>query len=178
MELNIRGKNLSVTPAIKDYIEKKMSKLDKYFKDGDTINSNIIIKTRANKDVIEVTILKGATIIRAEMEDDDLYTAIDLVIDKLEKQIRKNKDKYKSLKAKEKDEDIFEEFDGDSSDALNQELVKRKKLDLSKPMSLEEAILQMEFVDHDFFVYKDSDLKKICVLYKRKDNNYGVIEID
>ena len=53
-----------------------------------------------------------------------------------------------------------------------------KKLDLSKPMSLEEAILQMEFVDHDFFVYKDSDLKKICVLYKRKDNNYGVIEID
>ena len=178
MELNIRGKNLSVTPAIKDYIEKKMSKLDKYFKDGDTINSNIIIKTRANKDVIEVTILKGATIIRAEMEDDDLYTAIDLVIDKLEKQIRKNKDKYKSLKAKEKDEDIFEEFDGDDSDTLNQELVKRKKLDLSKPMSLEEAILQMEFVDHDFFVYKDSDLKKICVLYKRKDNNYGVIEID
>lgn len=178
MELNIRGKNLSVTPAIKDYIEKKMSKLDKYFKDGDTINSNIIIKTRANKDVIEVTILKGANIIRAEMEDDDLYTAIDLVIDKLEKQIRKNKDKYKSLKAKEKDEDIFEEFDGDSSDTLNQELVKRKKLDFSKPMSLEEAILQMEFVDHDFFVYKDSDLKKICVLYKRKDNNYGVIEID
>ena len=178
MELNIRGKNLSVTPAIKDYVEKKMSKLDKYFKDGDTINSNIIIKTRANKDVIEVTILKGATIIRAEMEDDDLYTAIDLVIDKLEKQIRKNKDKYKSLKAKEKDEDIFEEFDGDDSDTLNQELVKRKKLDLSKPMSLEEAILQMEFVDHDFFVYKDSDLKKICVLYKRKDNNYGVIEID
>ena len=178
MKLNIRGKNLSVTPAIKDYVEKKMSKLDKYFKDGDTINSNIIIKTRANKDVIEVTILKGATIIRAEMEDDDLYTAIDLVIDKLEKQIRKNKDKYKSLKAKEKDEDIFEEFDGDDSDTLNQELVKRKKLDLSKPMSLEEAILQMEFVDHDFFVYKDSDLKKICVLYKRKDNNYGVIEID
>ena len=93
MKLNIRGKNLSVTPAIKEYIEKKLNKLDKYFKDGDNTTSNVIIKTRANKDVIEVTILKDSTVIRAEVMDDDLYTAIDLVVEKLERQIRKNKEK-------------------------------------------------------------------------------------
>ena len=79
MKLNIRGKNLSVTPAIKEYIEKKLSKLDKYFQDGDNTTSNVVIKTRGNKDVIEVTILKGKATIRAEVMDDDLYTAIDLI---------------------------------------------------------------------------------------------------
>lgn len=100
MKLNIRGKNLSVTPAIKEYIEKKLSKLDKYFKDGDNTTSNVIIKTRANKDVIEVTILKDSMVIRAEVMDDDLYTAIDLVVEKLERQIRKNKEKYNTIRAK------------------------------------------------------------------------------
>ena len=100
MKLNIRGKNLSVTPAIKEYIEKKLSKLDKYFKDGDNTTSNVIIKTRGNKDVIEVTIIKDATVIRAEVMDNDLYTAIDLVVEKLERQIRKNKEKYNTIRAK------------------------------------------------------------------------------
>lgn len=178
MKLNIRGKNLSVTPAIKEYIEKKLSKLDKYFKDGDNTTSNVIIKTRANKDVIEVTILKDSMVIRAEVMDDDLYTAIDLVVEKLERQIRKNKEKYNAIRAKKnKDlESIFEDFDGDKiSDEPT--VVKRKTIDTSKPMDINEAILQMEFVSHDFFIFKDSQTKQICVLYKRCDGNYGVIEV-
>lgn len=178
MKLNIRGKNLSVTPAIKEYIEKKLSKLDKYFKDGDNTTSNVIIKTRANKDVIEVTILKDSMVIRAEVMDDDLYTAIDLVVEKLERQIRKNKEKYNIIRAKKnKDlESIFEDFDGDKiSDEPT--VVKRKTIDTSKPMDINEAILQMEFVSHDFFIFKDSQTKQICVLYKRCDGNYGVIEV-
>ena len=82
MKLNIRGKNLSVTPAIKEYIEKKLSKLDKYFQDGDNTTSNVVIKTRGNKDVIEVTILKSKATIRAEVMDDNLYTAIGLITEK------------------------------------------------------------------------------------------------
>lgn len=178
MRLNIRGKNLSVTPAIKEYIEKKLGKLEKYFQDGDNTTSNVVIKTRGNKDVIEVTILKGKATIRAEVMDDDLYTAIDLVTEKLEKQIKRNKERYNSLKQKQAKEysDIFMEFEA-ASDALP-ELVKKKSLNLSKPMDINEAILEMEFVNHDFFIYKDSDTKNICVLYKRRDGNYGLIEIE
>ena len=178
MKLNIRGKNLSVTPAIKEYIEKKLNKLDKYFKDGDNTTSNVIIKTRANKDVIEVTILKDSTVIRAEVMDDDLYTAIDLVVEKLERQIRKNKEKYKTIRTKKNHdlESIFEDFAGDKEEN-EPTVVKRKTIDTSKPMDINEAILQMEFVSHDFFIFKDSKTKQICVLYKRCDGNYGIIEV-
>lgn len=178
MKLNIRGKNLSVTPAIKEYIEKKLSKLDKYFQDGDNTTSNVVIKTRGNKDVIEVTILKGKATIRAEVMDDDLYTAIDLITEKLEKQIRRNKERYNSLKQKQAKEynNIFRDFE--ASDDILPELVKRKSLRLSKPMDINEAILEMEFVNHDFFIYKDSETKNTCVLYKRRDGNYGLIEVE
>jgi len=181
MILNIRGKNLEVTPAIKEYIEKKIGRLDKYFKNSDDTKVNVIIKLRGNKDVIEVTILKDNTVIRAEEMDDDLYTAIDLVSEKLEKQIRKNKEKYNTIKLKSKNKykEIFTDFKIEKEDKVKDKIiVKRKTIDTSKPMDIEEAILQMELVDHDFFIYKDADNKKICVLYKRKDNNYGLIEID
>jgi len=177
MILNIRGKNLEVTPSIKEYIEKKIGRLDKYFKDSDDTKVNVIIKLRGNKDVIEVTIIKDNTVIRAEEMDTDLYTAIDLVSEKLEKQIRKNKEKYNTLRLKNKNKDIFEDFKVEE-DKEKKQIVKKKKIDTSKPMDINEAILQMELVDHDFFIYKDSDINKICVLYKRKDNNYGLIEID
>ena len=136
MKLNIRGKNLSVTPAIKEYIEKKLSKLDKYFQDGDNTTSNVVIKTRGNKDVIEVTILKSKATIRAEVMDDDLYTAIDLITEKLEKQIRRNKERYNSLKQKQAKEynDIFRDFE--AADDILPELLKRKSLCLSKPMDI------------------------------------------
>ena len=178
MKLNIRGKNLSVTPAIKEYIEKKLSKLDKYFQDGDNTTSNVVIKTRGNKDVIEVTILKSKATIRAEVMDDDLYTAIDLITEKLEKQIRRNKERYNSLKQKQAKEynDIFRDFE--AADDILPELVKRKSLSLSKPMDINEAILEMEFVNHDFFIYKDSETKNTCVLYKIRDGNYGLIEVE
>ena len=174
MKLNIRGKNLSVTPAIKESIEKKLNKLDKYFKDGDNTTSNVIIKTRANKDVIEVTILKDSTVIRAEVMDDDLYTAIDLVVEKLERQIRKHKTKLNNRIKK----NIIQNFDIDLEDDLEEEnskIIKRKEIDM-KPMDEEEAILQMNMLGHSFFVFKNSSNGLICVLYLRKNGTYGIIE--
>ncbi len=110
--------------------------------------------------------------------DNDLYTAIDLVVEKLERQIRKNKEKYNTIRAKKnKDlESIFEDFVGDKEDK-EPTVVKRKTIDTSKPMDINEAILQMEFVSHDFFIFKDSKTEQICVLYKRCDGDYGVIEV-
>ena len=110
--------------------------------------------------------------------DDDLYTAIDLITEKLEKQIRRNKERYNSLKQKQAKEynDIFRDFE--AADDILPELVKRKSLRLSKPMDINEAILEMEFVNHDFFIYKDSETKNTCVLYKRRDGNYGLIEVE
>ncbi|MBR3490132.1 MAG: HPF/RaiA family ribosome-associated protein, partial [Bacilli bacterium] len=103
--------------------------------------------------------------------DDDLYAAIDLVIDKLERQVRKNKDKLNKKKK------VIEDFEIDIEDNFMEEevIVKRKSIEL-KPIDEEEAILQMELLGHNFFVYKDIETGKICVLYKRKNGNYGIIE--
>ena len=178
MKCNIRGDKLKVTEAIKDYIEEKIGKLDKYFK-SEEINSNILIKIRGNKQIIEVTIPTDKYILRCEVEDDDLYAAIDLVSEKLERQIRKNKTKLQ----KRTNEGLNKEFNFDyeseseTEEEKDKTIVKRKSVE-TKPMDEEEAILEMELLGHDFFVYKDMDKDSVCVLYKRKDGNYGLIETE
>lgn len=176
MKFNIRGDKLEVTSAINDYVESKIGKLDKYFKD-ESIEANIVIKIRGNKDIIEVTIITDNFILRGEEEHDDLYAAIDLVIDKLERQIRKNKTKIKKQNVNNK----FKQFNFESvidiedEEEEEQRIVKRKVID-SKPMDEEEAILEMELLGHSFFVYKDMNSNKTNIIYKRKDGNYGLIE--
>ena len=176
MKCNIRGEKIKVTDAIKDYIETKMSRLDKYFK-ANNVSANILIKLKGKKDAIEVTIPYDKYILRSEEIHDDLYAAIDLVIDKLERQIRKNKTK---LKKQTKSNELKFNFDYDTTseedEAKDNKIVKRKTLEM-KPMDEEEAILELELLSHDFFIYKDmhNDIK---VIYKRKDGNYGIIEIN
>ena len=177
MKCNVRGKKLEVTDAIRDYIESKLGKLDKYFKEDTT--ANVVIKTRGKKDVIEVTIPTKDVVLRAEEEHDDLYAGIDLVSDKLERMIRKNKTK---LKKKETDSSIevfnleFEKIEEEKYEDDNI-IVKRKTIEM-KPMDEDEAILELELVGHDFFVYKDRDTSAVNVIYKRKDGNYGIIDMD
>lgn len=173
MKCNIRGEKIIVTDAIKDYIETKMSKLDKYFKEMD-VNANILIKLKGKKDAIEVTIPYDKYILRSEEIHDDLYAAIDLVTDKLERQIRKNKTK---LKKQTKSNEMKFNFDYESEpeeEIQEHKIVKRKVLEM-KPMHDEEAILELELLSHDFFIYKDMH-NDIRVIYKRKDGNYGIIE--
>ena len=177
MKCNIRGDKLVVTEAIKSYIEEKMGRLDKYFK-RDDLNANILVKTRGNRDIIEVTIPTDKFTLRSEEEHDDLYAAIDLVMDKLERKIRKNKTKLK----KQNINDKYKEFNFDyelleTEKYEDNKIVKRKKIEI-KPMSEEEAILQMELLGHTFFVYKDSENDEVMVLYKRHDGNYGIIETE
>lgn len=174
MNMNYVGKNMEVTDALREVTEKKLSKLDKYFQKD--IEGNVTFSTQKNRKIIEVTINLPGTIIRAEESSDDMYASIDKAVDILERQIRKYKTKLQ--KRYQNGETIrFEnvmplpvERDEDRP-----RLVKRKKFGL-KPMSYEEAILQMELLRHNFFVFMDADTEDVSVVYKRKDGDYGLIE--
>ena len=176
MKYNIRGDKLVVTDAINEYVETKLSKLNKYFKEEDIL-ANILLRVRGNSQIIEVTIPTDKFILRGEEEDKDLYAAIDLVTDKLERQIRKNKTRLKkqnSIDNKYK-EFNFEYIIPEEETTEDEQIVKRKNIEM-KPMDEEEAILQMNLLGREFFVYKDINTNKVCVIYKRKDGHYGLIE--
>lgn len=175
MKLNIRGSKLEITDAIKSYLESKVQKLDKYFENPEEITANIVAKTRGVNQTIEITIPIKKAILRVEESNNDLYSSIDLAIDKLERQIRKNKTKIKQKNNREKF-DMFTDFEIEESAEEPETIVKRKTIDM-KPMSEEEAILQMDLLGHEFFIFKNSDTDSNSVLYKRKDGNYGIIEM-
>lgn len=174
MKLNIRGDKLEITGAIRDYVENKLGRLDKYFKDSD-INANVLLKVKGNRQIIEVTVPTDKYILRSEEEHNDLYAAIDLVVDKLEGQIRKNKTKLKKQNIDNKYKDFNFDYELDDDEENNDVIVKYKEIEM-KPMDSEEAILEMELLGHSFFVFKDVDTGNVNVLYKRKDGNYGLIE--
>ena len=172
MKYNIRGSKMEVTDAIKKYIEEKIGKLNKYFENPDEITANVLIKESGINDKVEVTIPIKTAILRAEVSNKDLYAAIDLVVEKLERQIRKNKTRIKERKVKDIPVINFEAIIEEEPKTA---IVKRKSVEM-KPMDEEEAVLQMELLGHEFFVFQDIDTDSIAVLYKRKDGNYGIIE--
>jgi len=175
MQIKVRGEKIKITPAIDSYVNEKIGKLDKYFENPEEINANVLVRIRNVEQIVEVTIPIKNAVLRAEERSKDLYEAIDLVIGKLERQIRKNKTKIQ----KKKNKVIMPEFNIDYEIEKKEEdkgkIVKEKTIE-AKPMSREEAILQMELVDHDFYVFKDSDTLDMAVVYRRKDGNYGIIE--
>lgn len=171
MKFNIHGKNIEVTEPIRSYIESKIGKIEKYFKDTD-LEAVVNLRVRGKEQIAEVTIPANKMILRAEEKHNDLYAAIDLVSDKLERQIRKNKTKArKNLKQTI----VFNDFEVDKAEDVDDSIVKRKTID-TKPMSEEEAILQMELIGHDFFLFKNDKTNEFCVVYKRKDKGYGILE--
>lgn len=172
MKFTIRGKRLEVTDAIKAYVEEKIGRLDKYFENPENISANVLMRLSGKDQIVEVTINTHGLILRGEESNKDLYASIDLVTDKIERQIRKNKTKIHKKSSKESIRD-FKEFEVEEKEDAN-DVVKRKEIEM-KPMSEEEAILQMELIDHDFFVYKDANTNETNVVYKRKDGNYGLI---
>lgn len=175
MKFNIRGQKIDVTPAIKEYAEKKIGKLEKYFSASDDLTASILLKVRGKEQTVEVTIPIKKIVLRAEETHKDLYAAIDLVSEKLERQIRKNKTRIAQRKLKTNDIEINVDFDNSEIEEAKDKIVKRKKMD-TKPMSEEEAILQMNMLGHEFFIYKDDENGNTCILYKRKDGDLGIIE--
>ena len=172
MNINIRGDKIEVTSSIKKYIKEKLSRLDKYFENTANIDAHVLIRARNGEQVIEVTIPTSRYTLRAEEKNSDLYAAIDLVIDVLERQIRKNKTKLN--KRREVNQD-FAFIPEDEEEYEDDNMIVKRKMVSAKPMSEEEAILQMELLDHDFFMFKNEDEDCFSVLYRRKDGNYGII---
>lgn len=178
MKVQIYGKNITVTAAIAEKIEKKLTHLEKYFIIDEHVVANVVVRVYPNKQKIEVTIPTKYAVLRTEVVHDDLYAAIDLAIDKLEDQIRrqktrltrKNKDKlaYAFIGEDEVIDDEYEEED---------ELVKTKSV-VAETMELDEAIMRMEMLNHSFFIYRDDENGQIAVVYKRNDGGYGLIETE
>ncbi|SEM65241.1 ribosomal subunit interface protein [Mesobacillus persicus] len=179
MNYNIRGENIEVTPAIREYIEKKVSKLERYFHETPNASVSVNLKVyQDKKSKVEITIPMKNLVLRAEELHEDMYAAIDLITDKLERQIRKHKTKVnRKFRGQDSIKDvapIFSEIEsyGDEDEL---ELVRTKRFDL-KPMDSEEAILQMNLLGHNFYVFHNADTNNTNVVYKRKDGRYGLIE--
>ncbi|NLI68585.1 MAG: ribosome-associated translation inhibitor RaiA [Bacilli bacterium] len=178
MNYNIRGKNIEVTKPIREYVEKKISKLNKYFDTPPTSDVHVNLSVYNDEQKIEVTIPMPNLLLRAEEQHADLYAAIDLVVDKLERQIRKHKTKVnRKFRQKGIRDFIFTEpeTEEEKNDKDKIEIVRVKRFDL-KPMDSEEAVLQMDMLGHNFFVFTNAETNDINVVYKRKDGKYGLIE--
>ncbi|WP_071393571.1 ribosome hibernation-promoting factor, HPF/YfiA family [Bacillus tuaregi] len=181
MNYNIRGENIEVTPAIREYVEKKISRLEKYFTETPKANVNVNLKVYNDKKAkVEVTIPMQNLVLRAEEVNEDMYAGIDLITDKLERQIRKHKTKV-NRKFREKGgiNTLFnvttEPGEPVVEDDNELEVVRQKSFDL-KPMDNEEAILQMNMLGHSFYVFTNAETNRTNVVYKRKDGRYGLIE--
>lgn len=173
MKFIIHGRKVEVTDSIKNYIEEKIGRLDKYFDQPDDVTATVVVKIRGKEQIVEVTIPLKKVLLRGEESHEDLYAAIDIVSDKIERQIRKNKTR---MSRRYKDEVVelnlnFEEEKEEDTSTI----VKRKQIEM-KPMSEEEAILQMNLLGHEFFVFKNIESNEVDVLYRRKDGDYGIIE--
>ena len=174
MKVTIVGRQMNVWDEMKATIESKLSKLDKYF--NDECSATATLSSRRNQKCLEITIVSAGTIFRSEVQDETFRNSLDRAINAIERQIRKNKTRLaKRLRSGAFDQalpDTGEDYEEDTEFTI-----RRKSITL-KPMSVEEAIMQMNLLDHEFFVFQDDNSEKVCVVYKRHDNTYGLISAD
>jgi len=174
MRTIVSGKNIDITDALKDRVEKRLNKFERYFS-PDT-EAHVTLSVEKNRHIIEVTIPFNGVILRGEEATGDMYTSIDNVVEKLERQMRRQKTK---LERRNKDGNIkFENWTVPAEEEFEDEEIRivRTKRFAMKPMPTEEAVLQMELLGHNFFVFSNAETDEVNVVYKRKDGNYGLIE--
>ena len=174
MKVNIVGRQMNVWDEMKLIIEAKLDKLSKYF--TDECSTTVTLSSKHNKKCLEITIVSAGTIFRSEIQDETFRNALDRAVTAIERQIRKNKTRL----AKRLRSDAFEYGIFDTGEDFEEEpefRIRQKRFTL-KPMSVEEAIMQMNLLEHEFFVFKDDSTENVCVVYKRQDGDYGLIETE
>jgi putative sigma-54 modulation protein len=179
MRLDIRGRNIEITDALKDYTTKRLSKLEKYIDDARIAQVALSLEGESHK--VEVTIPLNGLILRGEVTAEDMYSAIDMVVEKLEKQIEKHKTKlFKSHRGAGLKQAVADEMKRqlDDKEPVEKFKIVRTKRFALKPMDEEEAIMQMSLLGHNFFVFFNSETDEVNVVYNRKDGNFGLIEPD
>ena len=171
MKITIIGRQMNVWSEMKIIIENKLAKLDKYFDDG--CEATATLSCKHDQKCLEITIVASGTIFRCEIEDETFRNALDRAINSIERQIRKNKTRLeKRLKSGAFADGILET--GEDIEEEPEFIIREKSFPI-KPMCVEEAIMQMNLLDHEFFVFRDDQTEEICVVYKRHDNTYGLI---
>ena len=177
MNIAVRGKNIDITPALRDYVEKRVSKVTKYFSEVGNIYA--VLSVEKNQHCVEVTVPVNGIILRAQEVTGDMYASVDLVVDKIERQITKYKTKlmkrFRSGASAGAAEKFRSDLVPDSAAAEDEFKVLKTKRFAIRPMSAEEAIMQMNLINHSFFVYFDADDESVSIVYKRKDGNYGLL---
>lgn len=186
LNLVIRGNNIAVTDALRDFIEKKLSRLQKYFDDLSPKEGHVTLSVEKAEHKVEVTLPYPGIFVRAEETSEDMYASVDLVVEKLERQIRKYKTKVNrkfrydgSLRTQLMEEALqAQQASATKEEQEDTHQIARVKRFSLKPMDSEEAILQMDLLGHDFFVFLNAVTNQVNVIYKRKDGKYGLIEPD
>ncbi len=174
MKINISGKGMKVGDRLQQRIEEKLGKFNRFF--GDDVIANVKVRPETNQKCIEVTLKIQKHYYRSETVADDVFTALDQAVDVLEGQIRKHKTR---IEKRIHDYAYIKEYLKTQPQGVLDEdeprIIRRKSFDIT-PMDPEEAVLQMEMLGHSFLLYLDMETDKVCVVYKRKDGNYGLIE--
>lgn len=172
MNIIITGKNIEITPGLRQAVVDKISKLERYFTPDTDVNVTLSVEKERQK--AEVTIPVKGSIIRAEQVSNDMYVSIDLVEEVIERQLKKYKNKI--IDAKQAQSNFKQEF-------IEKEVIEDEEINIFrtkrfgiKPMYPEDACVQMELLGHNFFVFKNAETDEVCVVYKRKGNTYGLIE--
>jgi len=174
MKFQIRGKNIQLSEALKEYVEKRLGKLDKYFDNNPEAIVTLIVEKDRHR--VEVTMPINGFILRGEEESADMYACIDFVVEKLEKQIAKYRTRLFKRNKSQSIRDLTPGSDiGQVEEYKEPELLRTKRFAI-KPMPIEEAIMQMNLLGHNFYVFSNAETEEVNVVYRRKDGNYGLIE--
>ena len=172
MSVNVKGRNIDVTPALRDYVEKKITKVTKQFKTVGDISA--VLKVEKGNHIVEITVPASGILLRAQETTKDMYSSIDLVVEKIERQIHKYKTRLMKRKYSNFADPTPAAVPAAEADDGEFQIIKNKRF-VMHPMTPEEAILQMNLLNHDFFVFFDPDMGGTSVVYRRKDGKYGLL---
>jgi putative sigma-54 modulation protein len=179
MRVTVKGKNVHVTDTLKAYAEKKLQKLNKYF--SNIKDAQVTQSIQRNWHIVEVQLEGDGVFLRGEERSADMYASIDAVVEKLERQVKRFKGKLMQHPRPTEEEEVEEieleevPMEEEEEEERLPDIVKTKRFAI-KPMTAEEAAMQMELINHDFFVFLNQETEEVNVLYRRKDGNYGLIE--
>ncbi|MFD1675465.1 ribosome hibernation-promoting factor, HPF/YfiA family [Alicyclobacillus fodiniaquatilis] len=182
MKINVHGDNIAVTTALHDYVDKKIGRLTRYFEGEADKDIHVTMAVEGALHRVEMTMHVHGVIFRAEEQSSDMYASIDLVTDKLEQQVQRHKEKLnrrfrdRGLRTRIKQSTLNGEFSlQDIYEEKAPKLVRVKRFAI-KPMDIEEAMMQMDLLGHDFYVFTNADTEEVNVVYRRRNGDYGLIE--